>query len=84
LLIAQTKVINETFLKFLAIKAHPYFKKPWLYLWLSFISESNFDDGEDGGDAKAATAGSISLHDPEGHPGADDHHEQGRVNLGKS
>jgi hypothetical protein len=27
LLIAQTKVINETFLKLLAVKAQPYFKK---------------------------------------------------------
>jgi hypothetical protein len=24
----QTKVINETFLKFFAVKAQPYFKKP--------------------------------------------------------
>jgi len=28
-LIAQTKVINETFLKLFAVKAQPYFKKPW-------------------------------------------------------
>jgi len=28
LLIAQTKVINETFLKLFAVKAQPYFKKP--------------------------------------------------------
>jgi hypothetical protein len=27
LLIAQTKVINETFLKLFAVKAQPYFKK---------------------------------------------------------
>ena len=27
---AQTKVINETFLKLFAVKAQPYFKKPWL------------------------------------------------------
>ena len=26
---AQTKVINETFLKLFAVKALPYFKKPW-------------------------------------------------------
>ncbi len=30
LLIAQTKVINETFLKLFAVKAQPYFKKPCL------------------------------------------------------
>jgi hypothetical protein len=29
LLIAQTKVINDTFLKLFAVKAQPYFKKPW-------------------------------------------------------
>jgi hypothetical protein len=28
LLIAQTKLINETFLKLFAVKAQPYFKKP--------------------------------------------------------
>jgi len=28
LLIAQTKVMNETFLKLFAVKAQPYFKKP--------------------------------------------------------
>jgi hypothetical protein len=30
LLIAQTKVINETFLKLFAVKAQPYLKKPWV------------------------------------------------------
>jgi hypothetical protein len=30
LFIAQTKVINETFLKLFAVKAQPYFKKPWV------------------------------------------------------
>jgi hypothetical protein len=29
LLIAQTKVINETFFKLFAVNAQPYFKKPW-------------------------------------------------------
>ncbi len=30
LLIAQTKVINETFLRLFALKAQPYFRKPWI------------------------------------------------------
>jgi hypothetical protein len=29
---AQTKVINETFLKLFAVKAQRYFKKPWYSL----------------------------------------------------
>ena len=35
---AQTKVINETFLKLFAVKAQPYFKKPWANSLLSKVS----------------------------------------------
>jgi hypothetical protein len=38
LLLAQTKVINETFLKLFAAKAQPYFKKLWADLHL-FVPE---------------------------------------------
>jgi hypothetical protein len=36
LLIAETKVINETFLKLFAVKAQPYFKKNLGYIRLWF------------------------------------------------
>jgi hypothetical protein len=38
LLIAQTKVINETFLKLFAVKAQPYLKKPWAILLMFFAN----------------------------------------------
>ena len=40
LLIAQTKVITETFLKLFAVNAQPYFKKPWVSLM--FLSKGLF------------------------------------------
>jgi hypothetical protein len=33
-------VINETFLKLFAVKAQPYFKKPWDVAWLSMAKGS--------------------------------------------
>ena len=51
------------------------------HLWFSFVSEPDFDDREDGGDAEAATAGRVRLDDPEGDPRTHHHHEQRSVNL---
>lgn len=51
------------------------------YLWFSFVSEPDFDDREDGGDAEAAPAGRVRLDDPEGDPRTHHHHEERSVNL---
>jgi hypothetical protein len=48
LLIAQIKVINETFLKLFAVKAQPYFKKPCISknLGVLFNIKELFNQGD--------------------------------------
>ena len=50
-------------------------------LRFSLISEADLDDRQDRSDSEAATAGSVWLDDPEGHPRAHDHHEKRSVDL---